>query len=57
MIWLHLILGIVLVMFANAFVKGALNDDVSEDSMIGLGVGLGVFTFLSLLAFGLSFLK
>jgi len=53
MIWLHLILGIVLVMFANAFVKGASNDDVSEDSMIGLGV----FTFLSLLAFGLSFLK
>lgn len=53
MIWLHLVLGLALLGFSAAFIAAQFNYDVSEDSSIGLAV----FTFLTLLAFGLSFLK
>ena len=53
MIFLHIVLAILLLMLVNGFVQGAADDSVSENAMIGLGS----LAFITLLAFGLSFLK
>lgn len=53
MMLFQIVMAVVLLLFAGGFVLGQFNRDLTEDSSIGLGLGL----FLSMLAFGCSFLK
>lgn len=53
MIWLHLVLGLALLGVIAAFIAAQFSYNVSADSCIGLGL----FTFLTLLAFVVSFMK
>lgn len=53
MILLHVVLAIVLLSFTGSLIKAMFDGCVSEEATIGLAF----FTFFSLIAFGVSFLK
>jgi hypothetical protein len=49
----QIVMAIALLLFTTGFIYAQFSDNVSDDSCIGLGLGW----FMSLIAFGLSFLK